>query len=64
MIGLEFGTHQQAAAVEHAAFERGLLTLECGESTLRFCPPLVVDGAAVDAAVAVFETALDVGLAG
>ncbi len=64
MVGVEFATHEQAAAVEHAAFQRGLLTLECGESTLRFCPPLVVDDAAVDAAVAVFDAALDVGLAG
>jgi 4-aminobutyrate aminotransferase len=63
MIGVEFSTHEQAAAVERAAFQRGLLTLECGESTLRFCPPLIVDAAAVDAALGVFETALDAGLA-
>ncbi len=24
------------------AFERGILTLGCGESTLRLCPPLLI----------------------
>ncbi len=58
MVGVEFDTHARAEAVEEAAFRRGLLTLECGESTLRFCPPLVVDAAAVDAAVQIFGEAL------
>ena len=62
MIGVEFETHDQAAAVERAAFERGLLILECGESTLRFCPALIVDGSAVDTAVGLFEEALAAGL--
>ena len=64
MIGVEFETHDQAAAVERAAFERGLLILECGESTLRFCPALIVDGSAVDTAVGLFEEALAAGLGG
>ena len=64
MIGVEFETHDQAAAVERAAFERGLLVLECGESTLRFCPALVVDAPAVDAAVSLFDEALRAALAG
>jgi 4-aminobutyrate aminotransferase len=58
MIGVEFDTHDQAAAVERAAFERGLLTLECGESTLRFCPALIVDEPAVDTALRLFGEAL------
>jgi 4-aminobutyrate aminotransferase len=62
MIGVEFATHQQAAAVERAAFDRGLLVLECGESTLRFCPAMIVDGPAVDAAVSLFNSALTSGL--
>ena len=62
MIGVEFRTHEQAAAVEHAAFARGLLVLECGESTLRFCPPLIVNGEAVDTAVSIFGEALAEGL--
>ena len=62
MIGVEFDTHDQASAVERAAFERGLLTLECGESTLRFCPPLIVDESAVDVALRVFADALSAAL--
>ena len=30
MIGVEFDTHEHAAAVEWAAFQRGLLVLEAG----------------------------------
>jgi 4-aminobutyrate aminotransferase len=58
MAGVEFHSHGQAEAVERAAFERGLLVLECGESTLRLCPPLIVDDATVDVALEVFADAL------
>jgi 4-aminobutyrate aminotransferase len=58
MVGIEFQTHEQANAVERDAFERGLLVLECGESTLRMCPPLVVDSETVDTAVRIFGEAL------
>jgi 4-aminobutyrate aminotransferase len=34
------------------------LTLECGESSLRFSPPLIVDEVAVDTAVRIFGEAL------
>jgi 4-aminobutyrate aminotransferase len=42
MLGVEFRTGDLAATVQHRAFERGLLVLECGESTIRMSPPLVV----------------------
>jgi 4-aminobutyrate aminotransferase len=42
MIGVEFDTGEHAAAIQQAAFERGLLVLECGERTIRMSPPLVV----------------------
>ena len=58
MIGVEFDTHEAAEAVQEAAFQRGLLTLECGESSLRFSPPLIVDAAAVDTALRIFGQAL------
>jgi 4-aminobutyrate aminotransferase len=64
MIGVEFDTHAQSAAVERAAFERGLLILECGESTVRFCPPLIIDAAAVDIALDLFGQALTAALDG
>jgi 4-aminobutyrate aminotransferase len=58
MIGVEFANHAAANAVQQAAFERGLLTLECGQASLRFSPPLIVDPAAVDMAVHLFAEAL------
>ncbi|MEP6680856.1 MAG: aminotransferase class III-fold pyridoxal phosphate-dependent enzyme [Chloroflexota bacterium] len=58
MLGVEFGGHDAANAVQQAAFERGLLTLECGQASLRFSPPLIVDAAAVDTAVSIFSEAL------
>jgi len=36
-----------------AAFRRGLLLLGCGESAIRFCPPLCVTAAQVDTALGV-----------
>ena len=58
MLGVEFGSHEEAEAVQDAAFRRGLLTLECGESSLRFSPPLIVDEAAVDAAIGIFAESI------
>jgi 4-aminobutyrate aminotransferase len=58
MLGVEFESHEAAEAVQQAAFERGLLTLECGESSLRFSPPLIVDSASVDTAVRIFGEAI------
>jgi len=58
MLGVEFDTHAAAEAVQEAAFQRGLLTLECGESSLRFSPPLIVDEEAVDTAIRIFGEAI------
>jgi 4-aminobutyrate aminotransferase len=58
MLGVEFDSHEAAEAVQAAAFRLGLLTLECGESSLRFSPPLIVDAAAVDTAVRIFGEAV------
>ena len=58
MVGVEFTTHEEANAVERAAFERGLLVLECGASTLRLCPPLVVDDALLDVGIDLFADSL------
>ncbi len=41
MIGIELRTPELAERVQQRAFERGLLVLECGESTIRMSPPLV-----------------------
>ena len=42
MIGVEFDTHERAAAVEWGAFQRGLLVLEAGHTVVRVSPPLVL----------------------
>jgi 4-aminobutyrate aminotransferase len=39
-------------------FQKGLLLLSCGESTLRFCPPLIVKKTEVDAALAIFDATI------
>lgn len=59
MIGMELvkdrETREPAAKeadeIVQAAFKRGLLLLSCGESTIRFCPPLVVKAREIDTAV-------------
>ena len=58
MLGVEFASHDAAEAVQEAAFRLGLLTLECGESSLRFSPPLIVGPDEVDTAVRIFAEAL------
>ena len=47
--------------VMQKCFEKGLLLLSCGESTLRFCPPLIVTRAEVDTAVEIFDAAIEDG---
>jgi len=39
-------------------FEKGLLLLGCGESTVRFCPPLIVGEPEVDTAISIFAESL------
>lgn len=45
-------------AVVQACFRRGLLLLGCGKSTLRFCPPLVIDEGDVETAMEILDAAL------
>jgi len=40
------------------AFRKGLLLLPCGESVIRFAPPLVVDSDQVDSAVDIFSNVM------
>jgi 4-aminobutyrate aminotransferase len=58
MIGVEFDTAANAEAVEWACFQRGLLVLECGKSTLRMAPALVVDQDEVRTALRIFSEAV------
>jgi 4-aminobutyrate aminotransferase len=66
MVGVEFikdaHAKEPARALAHQlmeeCFRRGLLILTCGASTVRFCPPLVVTEAQIDAFVAALATVL------
>ena len=66
MIGIELvkdkATREPAAAlrnrVETVAFERGLMVLGCGETTLRLSPPLIVNEHEATVALDILEEAL------
>jgi 4-aminobutyrate aminotransferase len=66
MIGVDFDKNDGSRApdgklrdrVMQQCFEKGLLLLSCGESTLRFCPPLIVTEKEVATAVEIFEAAI------
>lgn len=68
MIGVEFVkdplTREPAVdlrnAVEKNAFERGLLTLGCGKSTIRISPPLCLTRAEAEEGLEIFEEAIAV----
>lgn len=58
MIGLDLPDHDTAEALQEALFRRGLLSLTCGERTMRLAPPLVVTAEQCDTALAILEDAL------
>lgn len=66
MIGVEFVkdclTKEPAVdlrnLVEEKAFERGLLTLGCGRSTIRISPPLCITQAEAEEGLEIFEDAI------
>jgi len=66
MIGVEFvedkgsrkPAHDLQERVVDLAFERGLLMLGCGRSTIRISPPLSVSRAEIDEGLTIFERAI------
>lgn len=66
MIGVEFvkdqhtrePAHDLRERIVHYAFERGLLTLGCGRSTIRVSPPLSISKSEVDDGLEVFEESI------
>jgi 4-aminobutyrate aminotransferase len=58
MIGIEFDTPEHAEEVQWAAFQRGLLVLECGKSSVRLSPPLVVSESEMATALGIFGEAV------
>jgi len=66
MIGIEIVRDQQTkerapdirGRIVHAAFQKGLLILGSGDTTIRFCPPLLIDEEQADFAVRTLEECL------
>jgi 4-aminobutyrate aminotransferase len=58
MIGIEFDSGARADAVQMAAFQRGLLVLECGKATVRMSPALTVSSTEIETAVRIFGEAV------
>ncbi len=58
MLGVEFDTPEHAEEVQWACFERGLLVLECGKSSVRMSPPLTVTEAEMATALRLFGEAV------
>jgi 4-aminobutyrate aminotransferase len=66
MIGVEFvanhftkePAHDLRDQIVNNAFERGLLTLGCGTSSIRISPPLNISKAEVDQGLEIFEEAI------
>jgi 4-aminobutyrate aminotransferase len=58
MIGIEFDTPQHAEEVQWAAFQRGLLVLECGKSSVRMSPALTVNEDEMTTALGLFAEAV------
>lgn len=67
MIGIEFVKDKQSRTpvgsvrdrIVELAFERGLLLLGCGETTIRLCPPLIVTQQEVDVALDILEECIE-----
>jgi 4-aminobutyrate aminotransferase len=59
MLGVEFDTPDHAEEVQWACFERGLLVLECGKSSVRMSPPLTVTEAEMSTALRLFAEAVE-----
>jgi 4-aminobutyrate aminotransferase len=66
MLGVEFVTDRETFKadaelrdrIEMACFERGLIILGCGTSTIRWSPPLILSKENVDVALEIFDQAI------
>jgi 4-aminobutyrate aminotransferase len=66
MLGVEFVTDRETLKadpelrdrIEMACFERGLIILGCGTSTIRWSPPLILSRENVDVALEIFDAAI------
>lgn len=58
MLGIEFDTAEHAGAVQWACFQRGLLVLESGKSSVRMSPALTVSEVEMETALRIFSEAV------
>jgi 4-aminobutyrate aminotransferase len=58
LVGVQFDSGATAAAVEHAAFQRGLMVLTAGDDVVRISPPLVITEREAAAGCRVFAEAV------
>ena len=59
MLAVEFDTPERRDDVLKSAFERGLLTLACGQKALRILPPLDVTAREIDLGVHLLRDAIE-----
>ncbi|MBX3293628.1 MAG: acetyl ornithine aminotransferase family protein [Acidobacteria bacterium] len=68
MLGVEFVKEDDSPdaelrdRIEYACYERGLIILGCGTSTIRWSPPLVLTKENVDVALEIFDAAITASL--
>ncbi len=55
MVGVELDTAERAEEIQWACFQRGLLVLECGRTSVRMSPPLIVSEVEMETAVRIFS---------
>lgn len=56
--GLKTPAKQLRSRVQDISFQKGLLILGCGPSSIRFCPPLTLSQSEADEGLLIFEAAL------
>ena len=70
MIGVEFVENRETLKaapelrdrIEMECFNRGLIILGCGTSTIRWSPPLILTNENVDVALEIFDAAIEASL--
>jgi 4-aminobutyrate aminotransferase len=58
MLGIEFDTAEHAEEVQWEAFQKGILVLECGKSSVRMSPALTVSEAEMSTGLRLFAEAV------
>ncbi len=58
MLAIEFTPGEMAASFEYSCFGKGLLVLTCGENSVRFAPPMILERADADKALEIVADVL------